>query len=340
MSDNKIYPWQIDLWQRLSLARDRLPHALLLRGRQGIGKFDFAQALAQSLLCQLPTAAGYACDACAGCNWFSQGNHPDYRLLTPAQEGAAGEEESIVPVKSTRKSQISVNQIRELASFLELSSHRGGGRRIVLIQPAEALNAASANALLKMLEEPPPEVIFMLVSSQPQKLLPTIRSRCQKIDMPSPEKPLALRWLQEKGVEDAAYFLSYASGAPLSALNDAEDGGTKRADTEKMLARGAQLEPFAAATLMVGQGMETAISILQKWVYDLTACRLTAEIRYHERYASALQALSKSVDLGLLLDFQRKLDDARKSAAHPLNHELQLESLLLQYTQVFSRSIL
>lgn len=337
MSDIEMYPWQSSLWQQLTIARGRLPHALLLRGSHGIGKFDFARALARSLLCQTPLANGHACSVCAACNWFSQGNHPDYRLLTPAQEGVASEEEPAAPVKSAKKSQISVSQIRELSSFLELSSHRGDGRRIVLIHPAEALNAASANALLKMLEEPPPDVIFILVSSQPQKLLPTILSRCQKVDMPSPEKTLALRWLEQKGVQNAGYFLGYASGAPLSALSDAEEGGIKRADAEKMLARGAQLDPFAAATLMVTHGMEAAIGILQKWIYDLTACHLADEIRYHERYAGALQALSKSVDLGLLLDFQRKLDEARKSATHPLNHELQLESLLLQYTQVFSR---
>ena len=273
-----------------------MPNALLLRGPQGVGKFDFALALTRSLLCQMPAADGHACGVCAGCNWFSQGNHPDYRLLTPAQDSAASEDEPAVPVKSTKKSQISVNQIRYLGSFLELSSHRGGGRRIVLIHPAEGLNAASANALLKMLEEPPPDVIFMLISSQPQKLLPTILSRCQKIDMPSPEKALALRWLQEKGVQNAEYFLGYASGAPLSALSDAEEGGMKRTDAEKMLARGAQLDPFAAAALMVAQGMEAAISILQKWIYDLTACRLANEIRYHERYIAALQAMSKSVD--------------------------------------------
>jgi len=333
----ETYPWQEDLWQRLALTRNRLPHALLLHGRQGIGKLDFALALAKSLLCQSPITASHACGACDSCNWFSQRNHPDYRLLTPEQDSVNGEDEAPVPVKSTKKSQISIAQIRELGSFLGLSSHRDKGRRIVLMQPAEALNGASANALLKMLEEPPADVIFMLVSNQPQRLLPTIISRCQKIDMPSPDKASALHWLQQKGVQNADDFLSYASGAPLSALKDAEEGGMKREDAGKILARGAQLDPFAAATLMVSTGMEAALGFLQKWIYDLIACCLANEIRYHARHASALQALSKSVDLALLLGFQRKLDEARKSATHPLNHELQLESLLLQYTQVFSR---
>lgn len=253
----------------------------------------------------------------------------------------SGEDEAPLAGKSAKKSQqIAIAQIRELSGFLELTSHRGGGRRIVVIHPAEALNQASANALLKMLEEPPADVLFLLVSSQPQRLLATIISRCQKIDMPSPEKAVALEWLQQQGVEEADDLLSYASDSPLSALRQAEAGAKQSADSANILSRGARLDTFAAATSLLAQGMEAAINSLQKWIYDLIACQLTGEVRYHKRHASALQAMSKSVDLGLLLDFQRKLDEARKSATHPLNHELQLEGLLLQYTQVFSRSTL
>lgn len=333
-----IYPWQFDLWERLAESRGRLPHALLLRGRGGVGKFDFALQLAKSLLCQTPTTNGHACDACPSCGWFAQNNHPDYRLLTPEQDAVSSEDDvpAAPAAKSGKKSQISVVQIRELGSFLELSSHRSGGLRIALIHPAETLNAASANALLKMLEEPPPDVIFILVSHQPQRLIPTIISRCQKIDMPVPTRDIALQWLNEKGVKDAAQRLDYAGGSPLSTLNDAEGGGKQLGDIWQMLSRGAKLDPFLAAPLCVALGMEIAIHALQKWIYDLINCRLTGEVRYHGQHTSALQALTKSVDLGLLLDFQRKLGEARKAASHPLNNELQLEGLLLQYTQMFS----
>ena len=332
-----IYPWQIETWSRLAHMRGRQPHALLLHGRQGIGKRDFAIAWAQSLLCEQPQQDGHACGACASCNWFLQHNHPDYRLLAPEQDTAA-DDEAAPAAKSGRKSQISVAQIRALSDFLELTSHRDGGMRIVLIHPAEALNAASANALLKVLEEPPPGVVFILVAHQPQKLLPTIISRCRKIGMTAPERSLALQWLQQQGIEDAARHLDYASGSPLAALALSEEGSAVLDEAAQMLGRGARLEPYAAARLLTGAGMEAAVSMLQKWIYDLIACRLTSIVRYHERQTAALQALSKSVDLALVLDFQRKLDEARKSAAHPLNHELQLESLLLQYTQIFSRS--
>ena len=331
-----IYPWQTTIWNHLASMRGRLPHALLLHGRQGIGKRDFAVSWAQSLLCERLQEDGHACGTCASCNWFLQHNHPDYRLLTPEQD-AATDDEPVVASRTGKKSQISIAQVRALSDFLELTSHRDGGLRIAVIHPAEALNAASANALLKMLEEPPPSVVFILVSNQPQKLLPTILSRCHKITMPVPEKLLALQWLEQKGMKDANDLLDYASGSPLTALANAEEQGCACKEAIEMLARGTKLDPYNAARILVAQGMETAIAMLQKWIYDLIACRLTGAVRYHERQASALQALSKSVDLGVVLDFQRKLDEARKSAAHPLNHELQLESLLLQYTQIFSR---
>ena len=332
-----IYPWQNEIWQHLASLGPRMPHALLLHGKTGIGKLDFALSWSQALLCEQPRDDGHACNTCPSCNWFSQHNHPDYRLLTPDQ-GTAPEDETPVAAKAaTKKNVISVAQIRELGDFLELTSHRGGGLRLVLIHPAEAMNAAAANALLKMLEEPPSGGVFLLVSSQPHKLLPTILSRCRKIDMPVPDRSLAVQWLQQQGVQNADEHLSYASEAPLLALSNAEEGGMPWTDTGKLLGQGAELDPSASAVYLAARGMEVAVSMLQKWVYDLIACCLTGSVHYHKLNLSALQALSKSVDLALLLDFQRKLDEARKTATHPLNQELQLEGLLLQYTQVFSR---
>lgn len=329
-----IYTWQHPLWQQLNGMRARMPHALLLQGRMGIGKQDFAETLAGALLCDQPLESGHACGACNSCNWYAQGHHPDLRVLEP-EEGGIASEETPAEGKTGKKSQIiSVDQVRELAEFLGLSSHRSG-LRIVLLQPAEALNAASANALLKMLEEPPAGVLFILVTHNPQRLLPTIRSRCNKIDMPFPERQEAESWLLAQGVSNAAERLAYVGGAPLLALR-AEEGAEKRlGDLHKELNRGMQMDPFAAATLCVKEGMTSAIDALQKWAYDLLSVHLTGEVRYHAAQSASLQALAKGVDLPKLLDYQRLLNDARRSAQHPLNAELQMESLMIQYTQLF-----
>jgi DNA polymerase-3 subunit delta' len=187
---NKIYPWQVQVWQHLNQDNRRMPHALLLHGRAGIGKYDFARHFSQALLCSNKNAQGLACEKCSSCNWFNDNSHPDFRLLSPEQEAEA--EDEVVSTKKTRKkTQISVAQIRDLSSFLSLTSHCSGGLRIILIHPAESLNIASANALLKMLEEPAEGVIFILVAHQLQRLLPTIISRCQKINMPIPDETQA-----------------------------------------------------------------------------------------------------------------------------------------------------
>lgn len=336
-----IYTWQNDVWSRLTTLRSgadsRLPHAMLLHGRNGIGKLDFAMALAQSLLCESGTVNGLACGTCASCGYFSQNNHPDFRLLAPEQDLPGDETETLIAVnKVGKKTQISISQVRELADFVGLTSHRSGGRKIVVIHPAEALNPASANALLKVLEEPPPEVAFILVTHNPQRLLPTILSRCHKIEMPVPAESDALAWLKNSGVDEAAHWLNYAGGAPLAALNESLGNSKFLESICKALARGARLDPFSAATTCMANGMETSIKALQKWIYDLLNYSLTGQIRYYQQYTSAMQSLAGSVNLGAALDFQRKLDEARRSAAHPLNHELQLESLFLQYTQLFS----
>jgi DNA polymerase III subunit delta' len=323
------YIWQKSQWAHILQQRSNLPHALLLRGRAGTGKHAFALDLAQTLLCDQKT--DQACGVCPSCVWFAEGGHPDFRLISPED---ADESEDASKKKVTKKSQISVAQIRQLIDYLSLSSHQVDSRRVILISPAQTLNLASANALLKMLEEPPANTLFLLVTSQPQRLLPTILSRCQAIDMPLPSKPDALSWLKTLHVSNAEAALEYVGGAPLLALQIAEEGEIS-ANLVKNLALGAKLEPFACAPLFLSIGMERALEALQKWVFDLATYKLAHVLHYHSQYASALQALCKSVNLKSLLSFQENLLEAKKTAAHPLNNELQLENILLQYTQLF-----
>lgn len=330
----KLYPWQKALWGKLTATRERLSHALLLQGREGVGKFDFAALLAQSLLCENTAADQLACGNCQSCVWFAQGNHPDFRLVEPEEGDANTEDEGAAP-RTTRKTQIAVDQVRELTEFLGLSSHRSG-LRIVLLHPAEALNQASANALLKMLEEPPSGVLFMLVSHQPQRLLATIRSRCSKVDMPIPPRHDAVAWLDAQGIRNAAARLAYAGGAPLLATFPEEEASKQKTELQVLLCQGARIDPLAAGALCARSGMAAAVDMLQKWTYDLLSLRLAQQARYHEEPSKSLQDLAKAVDLAKLLDFQRKLDQARRHAQHPLNAELQLEGLMFQYMQLFS----
>lgn len=325
-----LYPWQSAPWSRLSELSARLPHAVLLHGPAGTGKETIVASWVRAILCQAVRQDGHACGECMSCKWMAQEHHPDFRLLEPETE-----ESESSGKRSPRKKQISVQQIRELSDFLELSSHRNGGLRIALIMPAESLNMASANALLKMLEEPPSNMIFILVADHPQKLLPTILSRCQKIELPLPKEEEALAWLTQQNLVEKEAMLAYVGGAPLSALSSDQPAFANITYLAKELSKGAQADGFAIAEMLHGYGMPVAVTMLQKWVYDLVSSRLINDVRYHINFTSTLQSLAKSVDFSRLMEFQKKLNESKKSAFHPLNNELQLEHLLLHYRQLF-----
>jgi DNA polymerase III subunit delta' len=313
-------PWQETAWTQLA-SRAQLPHALLLRGRAGIGKTVFARAFAQALLCegkQDPQAP--ACGRCDACNWFAQANHPDFRQVEPEILWAE-------PPDDKPSKQIKIEQIRELQDLLAVGTHRGG-RRVVLIRPAEAMNTATANALLKSLEEPPPQTLFLLVTSNAARLLPTIRSRCQAVDLNPPAAEAATAWLQERGVAKPAAALAYAGYAPLNVLED--DGAEART---RLLGRLRQNEsdPLQLADACGDCELPQVVSWLQKWTYDLAAVKLQEAPRYHPEAGEALRKLSARMAWHPLLAFQRQLMQARAVAQHPLNARLFLEDLFMQY---------
>jgi DNA polymerase-3 subunit delta' len=335
-----IYPWQHDLWQHLILLRERMPHAILLHGRQGTGKQVFAQTLADALLCESPDAKGFACGQCVSCGWQGQGSHPDFRLIEPEDRGEDEGGDSLNETSSTAKTRkksryILIDQVRALGDLVGLTAHRHG-LRVVILHPAETLNLNAANALLKMLEEPPAGTLFILVTHQLSRLLPTIRSRCHKIAMTMPTRSEAESWLAEQGVSDPVFCLAQSGGTPLTALE--ADAPELREGIEAFatqLARCGQIDPTASAAHWSKEDYVLALSALQKWSYDLASSRLANQVRYYPVQAASLQAMAKSVDLGALLDFQRKLAKARAQATHPLNTELQLEALLVRYSQMF-----
>lgn len=320
-----------------------MPHGLLIQGRRGIGKLMFARHLTQSLLCEMPSGPERnPCGACPACVWFEGGNHPDFRLLEPESisSGGSGEldEKADVKGRDTDKKGspfITIHQVRALTDFVGLSTHRDGAR-VILIHPAEALNAHSANALLKTLEEPPPRTVFLLVSHQPQRLLPTIRSRCQVLEMPMPDRQTAVDWLSDKGVEQAELCLAQAGGAPLAALEmGGRDYQTQRRAFLLQLGEDEGRDPLLLAEAAQRQDLSDTVSWLQSWVFDLVAVRLAGVVRYNPDFSTGLRALAKRANLLALLAYERRLGEARRSIHHPLNPQLLLEDLFLSYWRIF-----
>ncbi len=329
-----IFPWLIPAWEALAQRRSALPHALLIHGPAGLGKTVLARTFAQSLLCETPGPSGFPCGACPACGWFALGNHPDFRVVEPEALSEAAAPEGELPVKAgaAPSRQIKVDQIRELQGFLAVGTHRGGAR-VILVRPAEAMNAATANALLKSLEEPPPATLFLLVSSAPDRLLPTVRSRCQRIGVAAAAPEAALAWLAGQGLKDPESRLRFASSAPLAAVE--EDGETARA-REALTA--ALARPGASALDLADacQGIppDRVVGWLQKWTYDLVAARAGGAIRYNVRQESAVRAIARGLPRVALLRFERSLSAARAVALHPLNARLFVEEICLRYAQL------
>lgn len=327
-----IYPWQDELWHQLFNARQKLPHALLMQGRKGVGKLDFARALAQGLLCESPHVSGHGCGECLACNWIAQGNHPDFRCMEPealTDTGEAGENKG---KKASR--QIRIEQVRELEGLINLSAHRNG-MRVIIVHPAEAMNINAANALLKTLEEPPANTLFILITHQPQYLLPTVRSRCRKISFPVPPLEQSLSWLREQGVTDPAPFLAQAGYAPLVALEMVSDElqETRRGFLSQ-LSRPHTLDPIAMAEKSEKIDLVNVVKWLQQWMYDLIGYHFSGMIRYQGDFSKEISELSCIIKVDEALVYQKDLLEAQKNVHHPLNAQLLMEQLLLSYMQL------
>ncbi|NMM39182.1 MAG: DNA polymerase III subunit delta' [Glaciimonas sp.] len=338
--NNLIYPWQQTAWQQLQQQRDRMPHAILLHGAQGIGKTVFAERLAQAILCDTPDADGHACGQCASCGWFARYGHPDYRRVRPEilePDGGAGEDGESDDGKKTAKTtkapskEIKIGQIRALADFMNISTHRHG-KRVIVLYPAEALNEMAANALLKTLEEPAPDTLFLLVTNSMDRLLPTILSRCRKFALNMPSTAQAVAWLQEQGVNDAAVWLAQEGGAPLAASFQAQAGN--REEIDALLALLAK--PGAEALLKTADRLQKVpathlVTWLQRWLFDLVAVKLAGKIRYYPAYRTALAALAERIETHTLLRLLKATSQRRAIAEHPLSAKLFVEDMLLDY---------
>jgi len=343
-----IYPWQQDDWQAVQALRAQWPHALLFHGQAGTGKTDFVRHLAQGLLCEAPAANGEPCGQCVACHWLSQGNHPDFRIVVPesmAAEAMPGDVDDSAVVETdseggkktkTLSREIKIEQIRALLDFCGVGSHRGG-LRVVVLYPAEALNAAAANALLKTLEEPPEGVVFLLVSAQIDRLLPTIISRCRQWPLSRPAHNAALAWLTQQGVEDPSGLLAEAGGAPLSAAALASDPHRAlRRQTLEQFAAGAACDAFSCGEVLQKAPIPLVLGWLQRWLFDLLAIKTAGQSRYYPAAAQALERCAAQADTVLLARFIRIVNRQRMVENHPLNARLVIEELMLGYREIFS----
>lgn len=320
----ELLPWLTtpfaDLQQRR--LQGRLAHALLLSGPAGIGKLQLAERFAQSLLCAEPQADGQPCGHCHACSLYTAGTHPDLFRLMPEDDSK----------------NIRIDQIRALIETITLSSHYGR-YKVVILHPADAMNMAAANALLKTLEEPPANTILLLVTDRPSFLPATIRSRCQSLRLASPGQEEAEAWLaaQLDNPEAAPVLLALADGAPLAALEQAEDQLVRRQELLgdwQQLAHG-KADPVKLAADWVKPDFQLPISWVYGWVADMIRLRSGGENQLTNQDAKAtLQNLAEELDLTRLYALLDQVLEARKLASSQVNPQTLMEGVLLYWSNI------
>jgi DNA polymerase-3 subunit delta' len=314
-----------------SQAEGRLGHALLLTGPAALGKRDVAEALAKRLLCSAPRADGFACGQCRSCQLFpmqvigllTTQSHPDLQRigLEPNEKG------------DKLRTEITVEQVRKLGQWLALTPQLGGAQ-VAIIDAADLMNTACANALLKTLEEPSPNRYLLLVTSKPGRLPATVRSRCQRLEFRVPPTSEALAWLESRGLkaDAAAAALEAARGNPGQAALWATEGSLQlRREVGDDLAA-------------VGSGRASPVETAQQWLGDERAelrLRFAAELALDAASSRWRAPAGKGAGLTAPADFSKlsawfdAVNRSREQLRSPLRNDLVLAGLLQEWRTMF-----
>ena len=306
---------------------DRLHHCYLFEGPPGVGKRTAAMGVAMAAACE--AAFGRPCRTCPTCTQFEKGHHPDLLLIEPD------------PARATRT--ISVDQAREVVRQVGLRRYNAR-RRTIIIDPVDSLMPQAANALLKTLEEPPEGTGFVLVTAQVSSLLPTVRSRSQRVRFRAVPHPELVAWLRGRDIEDAERVASRSRGSPGNALALA-DGGLKQLDAIRSDALGAitgdqgARESFAEALAKGGRAkagprLDVLLEVLEGLTRDAvlwSAGRqdglLNSDLpQVVERWSVALWP-------GGIARLQQEIDQARVRADINVNLRLLVETLLTRVSR-------
>ena len=321
-----LLPWHRQQWQSVidRLQRGQFPHALLLHGAAGVGKALFAGRLARLLLCTADGIATRPCGSCCACHLTAAGSHPDLFELE-LLEG---------------KKQLIIEQIRSLIDSISLTAYYGG-YKVAIINPAGGMSVTSANALLKTLEEPPEATVLLLVVDRGRAVLPTIRSRCQRLMFPLPQREQALTWLHnvlgsdatQQTTQLASTLLDISGGAPLLAqtLYDAQGltmFAALNSDLQALTNDAQRVNSNTIAAKWQAAGASQVVSLLHRIVAHLVRALYAPPGEYHAMLATLPQRVQQ-LSARALLTLYHHTETARFALlSQPmLNERLLIETL-------------
>jgi DNA polymerase-3 subunit delta' len=324
-------PWLQTSWTQLRnyISQNRLPQALLIIGNKGLGKRQLADVFAQTLLCTSPQTDAGACGKCQSCTLFNAQTHPDYIVIEPEEEGKV----------------IGISVIRQLTSRLVLKP-QFESHRVVIIDPADSLTNASANAFLKYLEEPTERTCLILITDKPATLPATITSRCQKLQLSEPDETAVKTWLKQQGIlENIDLLCMLSQGAPFLAKRFADNSTVElRTECFNKWSKLSQSEESLISTAEEWQKLGKAdidllLFWLTTWVMDIIKLKYKQEpIKIvNQDLIINLQEMADKLDLKGLYSYYDLLLLSRQRFGTQLNKQLMFEEILILWTKLNSR---
>ena len=320
-----LLPCQQQNWDQLSNYRiqNRVPQALLISGNKGLGKLRLANQFAFSLLCAKPQDNGLGCGHCDSCLLLNAETHPDFIQIRPDEPGKA----------------ITIGQIRNLVTRLSLKP-QFESYRVVIVNPADLMNKAAANAFLKFLEEPTERTVLLLITDKPARLPATIVSRCQKLTVARPDKAIVSSWLEQQTAQDAPeLLLGLAQGSPILALEYANDGTLKlRNDCFKawMDIAKQRRHPAIIAEDWHKLPESPLIFWITSWIIDLIKCsyHIKADRLYNPDLKESLQELSQRLEQQGLYKLYDLLLARRQLLNTQINKHTMFEEILIKWYEL------
>jgi DNA polymerase III subunit delta' len=320
-----IFPWQQNDWRQLQryVVQKRIPQALLITGNKGLGKRHLADQFASALLCRNPAQQVTACGHCQSCHLVNAGTHPDIIHIQPEEIGK----------------KISIAQIRNLTNKLTLKP-QFESYRIVIINPADQMNNAAANAFLKYLEEPTERTSIILITEKPSRLPATIVSRCQKLNIKAPDTVTLHGWLKQNNIHDNLEVLSgLAKGAPLLAQQVAAENHIATRNTcfkHWMAIAKHQDHPVIVAEQWLNLPEAALLFWLTSWVMDLIKCvyHVQVEHLYNPDFVKPLQELARQLELNDMYRLYDLLLISHKRLNTQINKQLMLEEILINWSNL------
>lgn len=322
---HNIYPWQLDDFNNLAQLKIRLPSALLFSGSTSTGTNHLAMKFIASILCNEPLSNWYQCGKCSSCTLINENIHPDLFYLNIDTDDLG------------KTKNISVAKVREAIDFISITPNTSS-TKIVFIENADLLTTSSANALLKILEEPPQYVAFVLLSDNIETVLPTIRSRCHIFRTTKPSRDMSLQYLLALNMDDVAdFWLAFYQNCPIFEVEITNEQLELFIAT---LSKPSIDNIFNLTQTFDGKSVSFnfILEFIYKWICDLTILANNSTPMYFYKYVDIMKPLLARLNKEKVFYLADHLNFLTKWQNHPLNYKLQIENLLFQYQMIFSAS--